>query len=804
MREKSTNLIYGSLLALALSSPPQFINIAFLDFSEFSIILLTFLILLSVLQRYSLKEIYDFFILSYWFYVTLFFSLSFFIYGINNLTLRFLFYSFFGFVMYLYLKSTSFQNIEYLFLPLWSITFLNLVTFILELSFLNNTLGWISFFYEDPTFFNRGRLSGYQGGGPNVAGLLFIFLVFMSFYLYVKTKKMYYLIISFINLFLLILTSSRGSYLAFTLSIIGYFVFYKKLSKNKIIFSTLFTVISTLLFLNLTNPQLLLKESDRAYLTNIALNNVALVEGFGGGNYINEIYGRYFLSINPEILEKNLNIKLNKVELGITPEEFRDTEVNFFIGTSGGGYELLQQANIADQCSEDRITCQHVRVDENVLIKFLSSIFDQQLDVTRDILMNSSCINSSNALKTRGEFYCLTEEIISKQLNKNSNIEFSQNDLFVECEETKTYLCENRQLAIGELAVLVEKLVYSKSFISEENFKKFCVECEFRNVEGFIKIDFDKRDGILPRSKFTFSTSADGVSWEPVGFSRTKGNLVNFNVNKSFIEIGGHSDGQSFGNTFLDGTVKSLTITSKNISNEIIFNQDYQNNQFYVFKPNSIDPYTSKITYESDGIKLFRPNKYWVAIENNFDFNEDFEIVLQVSLPEIPWQTHTLISNTSIFNNQIQSWRVDIDDGRLFFSWTDQNGVFVQDNVIGDKSLRSGILVQRNGKISNAESPIVDPSFLSQLTTAHNGYLTFAVEYGLILSILIFSTIFRFVLSLFQNIDDQSMILFLCLVAFFVQNFTNDMIYSADIFILFNFLFSMIAYLTNSFSDKKV
>jgi len=341
-------------------------------------------------------------------------------------------------------------------------------------------------------------------------------------------------------------------------------------------------------------------------------------------------------------------------------------------------------------------------------------------------------------------------------------------------------------------------------FISEENFKKFCVECEFRNVEGFIKIDFDKRDGILPRSKFTFSTSADGISWEPVGFSGTKGNLIKFNVNKSFIEIGGHSDGQSFGNTFLDGTVKSLIITSKNISKEIIFNQDNQNNKFYVFKPNSTDPYTSKITYESDGIKLYRPNKYWVAIENNFDFNEDFEIILQVSLPEIPWQTHTLISNTSIFNNQIQSWKVDIDDGRIFFSWTDENGVFVQDNVIGDKSLRSGILIQKNGKISNAESPIVDPSFLSQLTTAHNGYLTFAVEYGLILSILIFATIFRFVLLLFQKIDDQSMILFLCLVSFFIQNFTNDMLYSADIFILFNFIFSTIAYLTSSFSDKKV
>ena len=30
--------------------------------------------------------------------------------------------------------------------------------------------------------------------------------------------------------------------------------------------------------------------------------------------------------------------------------------------------------------------------------------------------------------------------------------------------------------------------------------------------------------------------------------------------NNSYIEIGGHSDGQSFGNTFLDAEVKSLEI----------------------------------------------------------------------------------------------------------------------------------------------------------------------------------------------------------------------------------------------------
>ena len=415
----------------------------------------------------------------------------------------------------------------------------------------------------------------------------------------------------------------------------------------------------------------------------------------------------------------------------------------------------------------------------------------------------SECINTSIALKTRGEFYCFLDEnfmTISKSLNNSS---LQKEDLFVECESSKTYICENRELAIGELSVLVEKLVYDKSLVSEENFKKFCLECEFRNVSGFIKISFDKRDGILPRSKFSFFTSPNGEIWEQIGFSRTTGNIVSFTPNNSFIEIGGHSDGQSFGNTFLDGTIKSLKINSNQSSNEIKFIEEKQNNTFFVFNPNSKDLYTSKITYETNGIKLFRPNKYWLAIDNDYELNKDFEIILELSLPEIPWETNTLISSTSIFDNQTQSWRVDIDDGRIFFSWTDENGVFLQDNIIGDKSLRSGILVQDNGMISSAKSPIVDPSFLSQLTTAHNGYLTFAVEYGLLISFLFFGVIFLFVLNIFKIINDKNIILFLCLLAFLIQNLTNDMLYSADIFVLFNVVFSITFYLITPLTDKK-
>ena len=60
-----------------------------------------------------------------------------------------------------------------------------------------------------------------------------------------------------------------------------------------------------------------------------------------------------------------------------------------------------------------------------------------------------------------------------------------------------------------------------------------------------------------------------------------------------------------------------------------------------------------------------------------------------------------MISNTSAFTGETQSWKVDIDDGRLFFSWTNSDGEYV--NQLGDKSLRSGVLVQKNGKISSEQ-----------------------------------------------------------------------------------------------------
>ncbi len=58
--------------------------------------------------------------------------------------------------------------------------------------------------------------------------------MYLSIYFYLNTKKIYYLAISFINLFLLFITFSRGSYLAFVVTLI-IILFYKKIvNKNAI------------------------------------------------------------------------------------------------------------------------------------------------------------------------------------------------------------------------------------------------------------------------------------------------------------------------------------------------------------------------------------------------------------------------------------------------------------------------------------------------------------------------------------------------------------------------------------------
>ena len=391
--------------------------------------------------------------------------------------------------------------------------------------------------------------------------------------------------------------------------------------KYRVIYIT--GIFSTFVILLYFGPSdYILKENDRSLLANIAISNIELSNGVGGGQYVEKIYEPYLLSVNPELLEENLDITLNKVELGITPEKFRDTDIDFFIGTSGGGFEILQQYFIVGQCSDDRNTCQYLRVDEEILLNFLKIFNIKNDDITASAI--EKCVDTSKNLINRGEFACIAFEMkllgdkifyydFTDTEDLFSNEYFSylkSNSIFVECESSKTYSCKDRPLAVGELSVMVETLFIRDNILPEQNLAELCSECEFRTINGFIKIEFDKYDYFLPRSKISFYTSKDGKNWNLVGYPHFTGNIINLNQNNGLIEIGGYADGQSFGNTFLDANIKGVEINTNELSKKVNFDEVNLGKEYFVYKPNSLEDYTSKITYDENGIKLFRPNKY--------------------------------------------------------------------------------------------------------------------------------------------------------------------------------------------------
>ena len=794
MVKKQLLLVSGVLLALSLIIPPNIGKILIFEYSDIPIVLFFLLALFSALKLNKSYEKTD----NFWLFLLLFLFALFIIFGFNTTTLRFIFYITIGFLIKKNSKYMENKDLEIFFLPLWFVSILNFSSFVFGYSLLNNSIGWITNYSDTTNILLSGRLSGFQGSGPNVAGTIFGFFVIISFYFYQNLKKKYFLILIYLNLFLFFITYSRGSY-ASLLAISLIFILLKiKVLKYRVIYIT--GIFSTFVILLYFGPSdYILKENDRSLLANIAISNIELSSGVGGGQYVEKIYEPYLLSVNPQLLEENLDITLNKVELGITPEKFRDTDIDFFIGTSGGGFEILQQYFIVGQCSDDRNTCQYLRVNEEILLNFLE-IFNIKND---DMIASTieKCVDTSKNLINRGEFACIAFEM--KLLgDKIRNYEFTDiedlfsnehfsylksNSIFVECESTKTYSCKDRPLAVGELSVIVETLFIRDNILPEQNLAELCSECEFRTINGFIKIEFDRYDYFLPRSKISFYTSKDGVNWDLVGYPHFTGNIIDVNQNNGFIEIGGYADGQSFGNTFLDANIKSVEINTNELNKKVDFDVINLGKDYFVYKPNSLEDYTSKITYDENGIRLFRPNKYWVAINNEFDFNQDFEIILNLSFPEIPWETQTLISNTSAFSQEVQSWKIDIDDGRLFFHWTNEDGEYI--NQLGDKSLRSGVLIQKNGRIDNEQPPLASTSYLSQLTTAHNGYLTFFVEYGLLNGLFFYFLLFYLVFRNFNfKNQNKSYILSFALLYFLIHNLTNDLVYSPDAFMLFTII----------------
>ena len=154
---------------------------------------------------------------------------------------------------------------------------LNFVSSIFQLSFVDNTIGWITYYYENPSFFDRGRLSGFRRIGSKCSRWhVFNSYIFINVLLYPTEKLFFSFSICIKSIFSLYYFLKR-SYLSLLIGLIG-FIYIKGNIKQLVVLTFVF-LIGTLGFLNFFNSSILLKESDRGFLTQIAFENINFTKG---------------------------------------------------------------------------------------------------------------------------------------------------------------------------------------------------------------------------------------------------------------------------------------------------------------------------------------------------------------------------------------------------------------------------------------------------------------------------------------------------------------------------------------------
>ena len=226
MKEKLNIFLLGSLVSLSLISPPGFLRLSFIEFSDFLILIFSLILFLDFIVKNNTLDLSKN-IARFWGSLTLLLIFSIFLYGVNVFVLRLIFYCLTGFLFTTYVKKKTTNDLQYFLLPFIFVSILNFASSLFQLSFVDNTIGWITYYFENPTFFNRGRLSGFQGSGPNVAGGMFTILFFISLYFYNELKSKLFILLSFLNLYLVFVTYSRGSWLSLFLGLFIY-IYLKK------------------------------------------------------------------------------------------------------------------------------------------------------------------------------------------------------------------------------------------------------------------------------------------------------------------------------------------------------------------------------------------------------------------------------------------------------------------------------------------------------------------------------------------------------------------------------------------------
>ncbi len=332
---------------------------------------------------------------------------------------------------------------------------------------------------------------------------------------------------------------------------------------------------------------------------------------------------------------------------------------------------------------------------------------------------------------------------------------------------------------------LKDEFNISYSDSEKRNVKKLITSSDSPITDGYLKMEFDYKDGYLPRSVVSFYFSNNGNQWEQIGFNHTNGVLINLIPNDSYFEVGGWGDGQSNDDSFLSALINKIEIKTDESKHIYEFPAYKRGVDFFVLTPKLRNVYRGELKYSDSGIQLERPRDYWLAIPNYVNLSKkDFSIVVGLDIEGIPKGNETIFSQSSIlrlneeFNDQ--SWKWSIVDGRMYFFWIENvdNGY---SNYLGGKSLRSGKLISVNGKFNSMISDFNITQY-DEITTSHNGFLTMSVEYGILpIVFLLFSCISLII----KNLNKKYTFEIIIFVMFLLQNLTNDLIYSPDVAIYF-------------------
>ena len=152
MVKKVTLLFAGALFALSLILPPNIGKIFLFEYSDIPIVFLFLILLLSNLRNYRFRNS-DYL----WLGLILLFVLFSFFDWLNPTSLRFIFYLMIGLLVKKASTNLNTSDFELLFLPLVSVSALSLFSFLFDLSYLNNSIGWITNYSDTNNIFFSGR-----------------------------------------------------------------------------------------------------------------------------------------------------------------------------------------------------------------------------------------------------------------------------------------------------------------------------------------------------------------------------------------------------------------------------------------------------------------------------------------------------------------------------------------------------------------------------------------------------------------------------------------------------------------------